>query len=341
MRFLGIDVGTGNLASAEISGDKQELELRRVRDAFFKIDLAAFMAGTAAGFGENMLKTSGAHYVKLDHTLYILGEDAFKFANLFHKECLRPMAKGVLNPDEPAAAIMLRELIRGLVGNPQAATDCVYFCVPAAPIDAQYDIIYHTSVVKEIIKEIGYQDVSVMNEGLAVVYSELQNEGFSGVGLSLGAGLANVCYSFLGIPIFSFSICRSGDYLDEQVAKAVNETKSSVQAAKEAGIDMLNPKNNIDKAYSAYYENLIEYIINQFIRLYATADKKSLPNITEPMTLAVAGGTSLAGGFTGLLEDKIRTSNFPVPIGKLVQSKDPLIAIAKGLCNAALVSKKK
>ena len=341
MRYMGIDVGTGNLAEAETSGENDELELRRVRDAFFKIDLNAFMAGTAAGFGENMLKSSGAHYIKIDQTLYILGEDAFKFANLFHKECLRPMSKGILNPDEPVAAIMLRELIRGLVGNPQSTDDCVYFCVPASPIDAQYDIVYHTSVVKDLIKDIGYQDVNVMNEGLAVIYAELQNENFSGLSLSAGAGMCNFCYSFMGIPILSFSISRSGDWIDEQVAKAVNETRNAVQASKEAGIDILNPRNNVEKAYSAYYESLIDYIISQFIRLYSTTDKKSLPNITDPMTFAVAGGTSLAGGFVGMLENKIRASNFPVPIGKVVQSKDPLIAIAKGLCNAALVSKKK
>ncbi len=338
MRYLSVDVGTGNLASAETSEIGKEPSLRRVKDAFFKIDLKAFMAGTAAGFGENMLKASKAHYVKIDDALYILGDDAFKFANLFHKETLRPMAKGVLNPDEPMSAVMLGELIRGLIGKPVAADDCVYFCIPADPVDAEFDNVYHASTVKEIITKLGYTNVNVMNEGLAVVYSELQNECFTGLGLSFGAGMCNVAYSYLGIPVLSFSISKSGDWLDQQVAQTVNETKNSVQAAKEAGIDLLNPKNNVEKAYAAYYESLIDYIIQQFVKLYASKDKKSLPNITEPITVAVAGGTSMAGGFLGLLEKKLKSGGFPVPVAKVVQSTDPLMSIAKGLCNAAVVS---
>lgn len=336
MRYLSIDVGTGNLASAETTGPDKEFSYRRVKDAFFKIDLKAFMSGSSAGFGENMLKAAKAHYIKLDDALYILGDDAFKFANLFHKECLRPMSKGVLNPEEPKSAMMLKELIRGLIGKPEADDDVVYFCVPANPVDADFDNVYHTSAIKGIIQELGYKNVNVMTEGLAVVYSELQEEAFTGIGLSFGAGMVNVAYSYLGIPILTFSISKSGDWLDQQVAHTMNETMSSVQAAKELGIDILNPKNNVEKAYAAYYEALIDYIIAQFNILYSSQDKKTLPNVTEPMTVAVAGGTSLATGFTTMLESKLK--NIPVPIGKVVQSKDPLMSIAKGLCNAAIVS---
>ena len=83
---------------------------------------------------------------------------------------------------------------------------------------------------------------------------------------------------------------------------------------------------------------MIYYIIQQFVKLYASKDKKSLPNITSPMTVAVAGGTSLAGGFVGMLEGKLKSGGFPVPVGKVIQSKDPLMSIAKGLLNAAVVS---
>ena len=66
-------------------------------------------------------------------------------------------------------------------------------------------------------------------------------------------------------------------------------TREAAGMMKEAGIDLLNPKTNIERAYAAYYENLIEYIIGQFVKLYATTDRKLLPNITEPLTFPVPG----------------------------------------------------
>ena len=46
---------------------------------FFKLNPSKFLEGAANQFGENMLKNSGAHYVKVDDTIYVLGDDAFKF----------------------------------------------------------------------------------------------------------------------------------------------------------------------------------------------------------------------------------------------------------------------
>ena len=41
-----------------------------------------------------MLKNAGAHYVKVDGQLYVLGDDAFKFASLFHQECFATNVSG-------------------------------------------------------------------------------------------------------------------------------------------------------------------------------------------------------------------------------------------------------
>ena len=104
-RAVGIDIGTGFISCAEMEGDK--VQFRKVRDAFFKLNPSQFLEGSATQFGENMLKTSGAHYVKVDDILYVLGDSAFQFASLFHQECLRPMSKGVLNPKEPVSNLMV------------------------------------------------------------------------------------------------------------------------------------------------------------------------------------------------------------------------------------------
>ena len=67
-RAVGVDIGTGFISCAEEEGGKKIF--RKVRDAFFKLNPSKFLEGSANNFGEGMLKKAGAHYVKIDGTLY-------------------------------------------------------------------------------------------------------------------------------------------------------------------------------------------------------------------------------------------------------------------------------
>ncbi len=341
MRFIGIDLGTGNVKSVVVSSKDKSKECNRVKDAFFKLDISNVVGGMDSNFGENVLKQAGANYIKVDGALYVLGDDAFKFANLFHSECLRPMAKGVLNPAQPISAVMLKELIRGVIGESTHEDDVLYFCVPANPVDGEFNIIYHTDVLKSIFGSLGYKNVNAMNEALAVVYSEAQEDGLSAISLSFGAGMCNVCYAFMGIPVFSFSMSKSGDWIDENVANATNDTKTAVQYLKESGVNIFKPTTNAENAMAIYYNALMELIVKSFNDLYAKTPKKDLPNVTIPLPMYVAGGTSLVGGFIEKFTPMVMDPKFPVKISKVVHAKDPLMAVSAGLCNATIISKKK
>ena len=56
-----------------------------------------------------------------------------------------------------------------------------------------------------------------INEGLAVVFAELERENFSGIGISCGGGMCNVALAFMSIPVMTFSINKAGDYIDRNV----------------------------------------------------------------------------------------------------------------------------
>ena len=331
MRAVGLDVGTGTIVCAETDKDGQVYH--KTRDAFFRIDLLDLMKGSVADFGETMLKKSGVNYIKVDGNLHILGEDAFKFANLFHKECLRPMAKGVLNPREPIARAMVAELIRGVVGQ-GTPEDIIYYCVPANPIDADFDIVYHTETLRETLQRLGYKQINVMTEGLAIVYSECAATQYTGVGISWGAGMVNVAFSYFGMPVFAFSISRAGDWIDINAAKACNETAAAMQLVKESDMSILEPADDLQRAVAVYYDALINYVVEKFCKLYAEVDPKTLPHVTQPIDVVFSGGTSLIKGFAERLKTRI-DAGFPVPVGNVVQAAQPLLAVSHGLMCAA------
>ena len=335
-RAIGVDIGTGFISSAEKEAD--QIKFRKIRDAFFKLNPSKFLEGAATQFGENMLKNAGAHYVKVDGIIYVLGDDAFKFASLFHQECLRPMSKGVLNPKQPVSNLMVSELVKAIAGRPTNDDDVLYYCVPAEPIDADYDVEYHKQILNGVFKDLGYKNINVMTEGLAIIYSELADTQYTGIGMSFGAGMCNIVYSFMGMPIFSFSLSRGGDWIDAHAAQHTDETHNVVTTIKEkAGFSLYDSTNGIQQAISVYYESLLSYVIEQFKVLYERTPKKELPNVTMEMPIIIAGGTSLVVGFVERLKELI-DDEFPIPISEIRHAQQPLFAVSNGLYQAAQLS---
>ena len=335
-RAIGVDIGTGFISCAERDAD--QIKFRKIRDAFFKLNPSKFLEGAANQFGENMLKNSGAHYVKVDGIIYVLGDDAFRFASLFHQECLRPMSKGVLNPKQPVSNLMVSELVKAIAGRPTNEDDVLYYCVPAEPIDADYDVEYHKQILHGVFEDLGYKNINVMTEGLAIIYSELADTQYTGIGMSFGAGMCNIVYSFMGMPVFSFSLSRGGDWIDAHAAQHTDETHNVVTTIKERGdFSLYDSTNGIQKAISVYYESLLSYVVEQFKELYERTPKKQLPNVTMEMPLVIAGGTSLVVGFVERLRELI-DDDFPVPISEIRHAQQPLFAVSNGLYQAAKLS---
>ena len=335
-RAVGVDIGTGFISCAEQTD--ANIEFRKVRDAFFKLNPSKFLEGAATDFGENMLKTSGAHYVKVDDIIYVLGDDAFKFASLFHQECLRPMSQGVLNPKQPVSNLMVGELVKAVAGRPTSENDVLYYCVPAEPIDADFDVEYHKQILSGVFTDLGYKNINVMTEALAVVYSELADTQYTGIGMSFGAGMCNIVYSFMGMPVFAFSLSRGGDWIDSHAAQHTDETNNVVTSIKEnADFSLYDSTSGIQRAISIYYESLLTYVVEQFKELYERTPKKQLPNVTMEMPIVIAGGTSLVLGFVEKLRELI-TDDFPVPISEVKHAEQPLFAVSNGLYQAAKLS---
>jgi len=342
VRVIGLDIGTGYISSVEKAKTPGKVKLRKVRDAFLRVDPDEFMDGNAPQFGEKMMKKTGTHYIKMDGILYILGDSAYEMAIESNKELLRPMSKGVLNPLEPISALMVEQLVKAIVGDPKdPQTDVVFYCVPADPIDADYDVEYHKATVREAIENIGYKNIQVMHEGLSVIYSELFEDNFTGVAISCGSGMINVSYANKGMEILNFSLAKGGDYIDQSAAKQVNDNISILTYRKEDGMSILDPQDEYERAISVYYKNLIQYSIKSFTHLYKQRKKnpdptKRPPMIIKPVPLVVSGGTSLVGGFIEVFNDLLKQEkDFPIKISEVRQAEEPLYAVANGLYQAA------
>jgi hypothetical protein len=315
----GFDAGTANLLVAEQTASG-EIRVRAERNAFLEIP-AEFSANKA------MLTRLGVPYASYQDRFYVLGNPSFDLANMFGKEVRRPMCDGFLSPHEKDAIPMLRFILEQLLGEPSQPGEPVHFCLPAPSIDRQNDTVYHEGVIGGLVRKLGFTPHSI-NEAHAIVYSELEEQDFTGITVSCGAGMFNVCVAYKSIPALTFSVSRGGDWIDEHVAKVMGLTHSRATAIKEATEDLRSPQSREQEAVALYYRSLIEYVLSNLKqRFELTAD---VPQFTRPVHVVVAGGTSLPGGFTEVFEEELEKVDFPLNIEGVRRAEDAFTSVVRG-----------
>lgn len=326
----GVDIGTMFVKCAHKESD--EIVFRSQRNAFFDVE--------HTDFTKKILDNSKVKYIIKGDDLYVVGDEALQFANMFNKDTRRPLSKGVISPTEKEALPIIELLIKSVVGEPSYKGEIVYFSVPGEPLDADFNVLYHIKMVEGFLKTLGYAPKPI-NEAHAVILAELAEEDFTGMGLSFGGGMVNVCLSFMSVPIFKFSVAKSGDWIDQQAAMAVDETASRISAIKESSLDLSKEGDlsKIESALSIYYNHLIEYVIENIKQEFAKA--RRLPKIPNPISIILSGGTSLPKGFSGRFKQILDRLKLPIPVGSVRMASQPLRSVAKGALIAASADESK
>ena len=330
---VGFDVGTANLVMSKRGAD-DKIVTKKERDAFFTIPAAENVTMVLENAGANFILDEDASEV------HVIGEDALTFANMFAAEARRPMQNGVLSNSDAQAFPILQLLIEKLVGKAKKKGEILKYSVPAAPINKTFDIVYHESVLNKIFTTLGY-DAESINEGMCIVYSELADDRFTGIGLSFGGGSVNCAVSNLGIPVAQFSVVGSGDQIDQKVAetkKGLGLTAARVTKIKESGMSILSPSTDTEEAIAVYYKHMIDYVLKNIADKLSSDDA---PQFEDGLNVAVAGGTSLIGDFIPVLKERIEGMRFPVPIKEIRHAKDPLFTVSNGAYISAALKERK
>ena len=328
---LGFDCGTFNLVCCNRDGEGNIVYKREV-NAFMEIPLESRMVF-------NMMKAAKVPLIELNKVAYALGEKACEMTYTFSQiELKRPMIHGCVNPKEKEAFQIMSIMIHSLINGLKKDGDVLYYCVPANAINEETDADYHQRILDAIFKayksETGLKvDAHPINEALALVYAELGSKAYTGIGISFGAGMVNVCFAMYGNPVFAFAIVNSGDWIDKQAAKATGETISFINKEK-TKVDLTKPPANlVERAIHTQYRLMIEHTVNGI--------KKGFTDVTKTVRtdseidVVIAGGTSSPNGFAELFKETLMQATLPIKIGSVVRPSDPLYSVARGCLLAA------
>ena len=317
---LGIDIGTMNI----ICSRSDEDQIKTTRNMFLKLD--------SSEIPKQDLKD--ITFVEIEDDIYIIGEDSFRMANLFNKKVSRPMEKGMISPNEIDAIDILGLIVKDLIGDVKNKETFATYSIPAEAIDLDRSVTYHEKVFAKILGDIGINYKSC-NEALAIIYSECQKENYTGVGISFGAGMANICTSFRGVEVFSFATTRSGDWIDTNTSNSLNITPNRVTNIKEKYLDLNRDSSGLNKrtkrvveALQYYYQSMIDYTIKNIVKQFeANFDLDT----DEKFVIVISGGTSLCNGFVDLFKKTINDYELPFDISEIRHANDPLCCVSQGL----------
>ena len=323
----GLDLGTSRIVLATLSGEK-------VR---FSPQLNAFVELPFTKMTERMLGNEAILHQVNGESIYAYGNRSDEFAKFLNGDARRPMQSGLLNPTEPKNLEMIELLLTQLCGK-AGKNDKICFSAPSAASGHESDLIFHERAVQAILEKLGYQAAAV-NEGLAIVYSELKDANFTGIGMSFGGGMCNISLAYLGLPVLSLATTRAGDYIDHSVASVTGETPTTVRLHKEDqdGFKLNGAAGGaIDQALGIYYTDVIHTAVEAMQKVIG--ESRKLPRFTGPVPIVCAGGTAMPKGFLPLLKREIEGLKLPFAVASVTLAKDPLNSTAKGALVSAMLN---
>jgi hypothetical protein len=321
---IGLDVGTSRIVTAH----RVDAEYR------FQTQLNAFVDLPFSKMTESTLKKENVlHSVQGQH-IVVHGTESERFADLLGIEVRRPMSGGVLNPTEPESVRQIQRVVEALVGPAKTQSQKLVFSVPAAPQASDDSLTYHEVSIRQMLSDMGYE-VRSINEGLAVVYSELESSNFTGIGVSCGGGLCNVCLAYMSVPVLSFSIPKGGDFIDTSAAQATGDLVNRVRITKEDTFHFNGYfADKTLQALSVYYEDMIQALVAAMKEQFLAS--RSLPKLNRPIPMVLSGGSVMPKGFRDRFEKAVLMSDFPVAVSEVRTAGNPLDATAKGALIAAM-----
>jgi hypothetical protein len=321
---IGLDVGTSRIVAARSAEKRYRYESQ----------LNAFLTLPYSKLADSLLQRENVFHRTHGAEIVVAGNDAEKFAEVFHVETRRPMQHGVLNPQEPHSLAVVRSIIAKLLGKAAVEGQKVFFSVPAPSENVESGIAYHQASIGQILTDLGYAPTPIA-EGLAVVFGELSDANFSGIGISCGSGLCNICLAVLSVPVISFSVPKAGDFIDNQAALVTGDLAIRLRIQKEKDF-RLNGLcgDRVQNALTVYYQEMIDNLV-QALRLRISSAQR-LPKLEQAIPLVLSGGTAMPHGFLDHFMTAMRAQELPVKLSDVRVSADPLNSTARGALMAAL-----
>lgn len=327
---IALDLGASALRSLRV--DKNRLAATSARAVYSVVDDSPAR--------RQMLDQLAMPYAICDAALAIPGDAAYDLAELFHVPVLSLLPGGALMDRDAAARQMLASLLEAMIPGPSTPQEICGVTLPGVAGGTEGRRGPTAQFLLHVLKLRGF-DVRPLNAGTALVLAELVADGFTGIGISLGAAACHVSLVHRSMEIASCTIPRGGSWIDQQLAATTRQHLWDAQGNRyldadamcrwkesdAARLDEPGPTDR-DQSLVRLYTELLTDVVKTAGEAFQSA--LMLPESWPAMTVVACGGPTHIAGFVPLFANLVREAGWPVRVKQVRLAEDADFTIARG-----------
>lgn len=326
MKTLGLDIGSTEFRSLWRDGNR--LIARQVPAVYCILD--------DTPVNRRLCEQSLISVSQAEGSLIVMGRDAHEISSLLHCPLVPVIYEGHLPWEDPVGRQVCSALVDSLVTPVRESGAVCSVTLPpynqkSTPSDGQF--------WENLLSLRGYQ-VKYVNSATAVVLSELQVSGFSGVGVAVGAESVSLSICRQGRPLFEGVYARGLRSVEKKYAQsrhryrwgATGDCYLDLQALPqmtEQGMSLTSPKSGDEL-----------WVVKQWRDLLADAWNSMLPELIriartgifrQPFSAVISGGVAHYDGFSDLIRHSLEHCGIPLRVQEIRTAHNRSLSVARGL----------
>lgn len=313
----GLDIGTGALRAARDGTDGPVIDT----------EPPVVLSADGADLEAAGVSVDDARTVEAGGSTYLVGSDAERVAAELDVDPDPLFSRGVLTV-EPYAEPGFSTLVSDLLDDGTGERLC--YTTPGTLVDGDEATAVHRTTIDTVLDDRGY-DATPISKGFAVVYDQLAEDKYTGLGICIESDVTSVSLSYYGVPVLAFSLSKGGDWIVDRAASDGDHDPSAVASAFETfALDPDAATGGIESALARAHDALAEELVEAF----ATESEATELDRGIAVPVAVAG-THAVDGVEFLLGGRLDAADLPFSIRGVRLADDPAECPARGALTAA------
>ena len=318
----GLDFGTGAIRSA--SGRLEDPSIQSEPAIVVPADADRLLS---AGFDPIALRT-----IEADGTdrSYVVGSDAKLVASRIDESPITLYSNGVLRVDdyvEPAIYSLIKATLDGTQGVGEESSLC--YTTPGTLLDEEEPTAAHRDLLQTVFVDMGI-DATPVSKGFAVVYDQLAEDKYTGLGICIEAQSTSVALAYYGVPVMVFSLAKGTDWIVERAAGETGHARSQVASVFEDF--RLDPNANAGGIESALAHGIDDLAAELVDAIDEQATERDVQDLPVPVAV---GGDGAIEGVEFLFGGRFDAADLPFSIRGVRLADDPAASPARGALAAA------
>jgi len=286
-----------------------------------------------------MLEHSHIPFSSVSESLIVVGDVAREVSQLFSKPLVPLLRSGELGDQDPIARQVCAWMIHLLLPMNEQPNEFCVMTLPGGEIPAPGTANRTVQFLEHVVQLQGY-DTLVMHPATAISLAELDDHGFTGISLSVGAESVTFSLTRHSVPVIESRFNKGSDEIIQRFAHAHRkyiwdaagnsylDLPGVLQWLQDWQVSVGSPATAEEKWFRNAYEELLLSMWFSLKRKVANCHESILKS---PLPIVLSGAATQLGGFTDLVAESLQLSGIPIRASEIRVATYEPFTVARGL----------